>query len=49
MSGVVDVLFYPWCGGCLVWWMSGVVDVCVVDVVQSKSDRVVRPLTPTGN
>ena len=40
MSGVVDV----WCGGChilpilwwlLVWWMSGVVDVCVVDVVQS--------------
>ena len=35
MSGVVDVLFYPWCGGCLVWWMSGVVDVCVVDVVQS--------------
>ena len=31
MSGVVDVLFYPWCGGCLVWWMSffahGVVDV----------------------
>ena len=35
MSDVVDVLFYPWCGGCLVWWMSGVVDVCVVDVVQS--------------
>jgi len=34
---VVDVLFYPWCGGCLVWWMSGVVDVCVVDVVQSHN------------
>ena len=32
---VVDVIFYPWCGGCLVWWMSGVLDVCVVDVVQS--------------
>ena len=40
MSGVVDV----WSGGCpslpMVWWMSGVVDVgvvdvCVVDVVQS--------------
>ena len=35
MSDVVDV----WCGGCpilpIVWWMSGVVDVCVVDVVQS--------------
>ena len=29
--GVVDV----WFGGCLVWWMSDVVDVCVVDVVQS--------------
>ena len=32
---MVDV----WCGGCpflhMVWWMSGVVDVCVVDVVQS--------------
>ena len=27
LSGVVDVLFHPWCGGCLVWWMSGVVDV----------------------
>ena len=38
MSGVVDVLFHPWflwvpgvvdvwCGGCPVWWMSGVVDV----------------------
>ena len=26
-SGVVDVLFYPWCGGCLVWWISGLVDV----------------------
>ena len=25
MSGVVDVLFYTWCGGCPVWWMSGVV------------------------
>ena len=25
-----------WCGGCLVWWMSSVVDVCVVDVVQSS-------------
>ena len=25
--GVVDV----WFTGCLVWWMSGVVDVCVVD------------------
>merc|ERR1712055_762717 len=28
---VVDVPFYTWCGGCLVWWMSfftyGVVDV----------------------
>ena len=24
---MVDVLFYLWCGGCLVWWMSGVVDV----------------------
>ena len=24
---MVDV----WCGGCLVWWMSGVVDVSVVD------------------
>merc|ERR1712001_451022 len=22
---VVDVPFYTWCGGCLVWWMSGVV------------------------
>ena len=33
MSGVVDI----WCGGCpilyMVWWMSGVVDVCVVDVI----------------
>ena len=27
MSGEVDVLFYLWCGGCLVWWMSDVVDV----------------------
>ena len=30
-----------WCGGCpflpMVWWMYGVVDVCVVDVVQSNS------------
>ena len=42
MSGVVDVLFYPWCGGCLVWWMSGVVDVCVVDVVQSVCRRVLK-------
>ena len=24
---MVDVLFYTQCGGCLVWWMSGVVDV----------------------
>ena len=31
MSGVVNVLIYPWCGGCLVWWMSS-----VVDVVQSS-------------
>ena len=35
MSGEVDV----WLGGCpilpMVWWMSGVVGVCVVDVVQS--------------
>ena len=23
----MDVLFYSRCGGCLVWWMSGVVDV----------------------
>ena len=30
---MVDV----WCGGCPVWWMSGVVDVCVVDVVQSQT------------
>ena len=22
MSGVVNVLFWPWCGGYLVWWMS---------------------------
>ena len=38
-SGVVDVwcvgCFNSQCGGCLVWWTSGVVDVCVVDVVQS--------------
>ena len=27
MSGVVNVLFYTWCDGCLVWWMSDVVDV----------------------
>ena len=27
MSGVVDDLFYQYCGGCLVWWMFGVVDV----------------------
>ena len=27
MSGVVDFLFYTWCGGCLTWWVSGVVDV----------------------
>ena len=31
MSGVFNVLFYTWCCGCLVWWMSylthGVVDV----------------------
>ena len=33
--GVVDFLFYLWFGGCLMWWMSGVVDVCVVDVIQS--------------
>ena len=26
-SRVVDVLFYSQCGGCLVWWMSGAVDV----------------------
>ena len=36
MSGVVDV----WCGEspflATVWWMSIVVDVCAVDVVQSK-------------
>ena len=39
-----------WCGGCpilpMVWWMSGVVDVCVVDVVQSsfstkKTQRII--------
>ena len=23
---MVDVLFYTRCGGCLSWWMSGVVD-----------------------
>ena len=23
---MVDVLFYSWCGGCLVWSMFGVVD-----------------------
>ena len=28
MSGVVDVL----CCGCLMWWMSGLVVVCVVNV-----------------
>ena len=26
-SGVGDVLSYTQCDGCLVWWMSGVVDV----------------------
>ena len=25
---MVDVLFYTQCGGWLVWWMPGVVDVC---------------------
>ena len=32
---MVDVLCFTWCGGCpflqTVWWMSGVVDGCVVD------------------
>ena len=39
---MVDV----WCGGCpilpKVWWLSGVVDVCVVDVVQSKMVKMVK-------
>ena len=33
LSSVVDVLFYS----CPVGWMSGVVDVYVVDVVQSQN------------
>ena len=29
MSGLVDILIYTRCGDCLVWWMSGGVDVVV--------------------
>ena len=40
MSCVVDVLFYSWCGGCLVWSMSGVVDVPFLPIVWWMSDVV---------
>ena len=39
MSGVVDVLFYTLCGGCLAWWMSS-----MVNVIQSC-----KPLLEHGN
>ena len=40
MSGVVDVLFYSLCGGCLVWSMSGVVDVLFLPMVWWMSGAV---------
>ena len=35
IHGVVDV----WCGGCLVWWMSSVVNVAVIKH-STKNDQI---------
>ena len=47
MSGVVNVLFCTRCGGCLVWWMSGVVDIwcggCLVWWLSGVVDVLFNP------